>query len=1046
MLEASSLSTRYVPIEVAMSVTFAAVASSAPYNEARLQEGITVWRNSVDSRGRTCVDCHGSPDGIDLAYWNLSAADIRRRDADHINPVDSEKIVGLMEELRKKYNIVPKDIRTVSPFQPGGTILPGATPNERDAAFALQLESSLPTLAAGNVNSPAKGDTAVQEILNLDLHSQKLGIQLPHWSKDKHFGTTEGVLTDWISDVAMVPKSQAAMNEYYDAQDAYLTNPSEDNLWAMYMSYTKNTRPLVDTMSSAGVTFMRNKYAASMIGAHDLRMETLGLPRILDKKSRHSQTPYKPEYGYRIMIDPIFDLGEAAQNPSEYFNFPTTVTQTLNPAFTQTEHVRHGKDQWWWMGWLYNPGSMTQATRHEYFPNSVLRGEQFYGQGNGRMPVHAKYLTAITDVYNYRLPGPTGPVTKNYYWSVSGNNLSPFNPQPAFFGTASYDPDLEPHYFKDSAHRQRAVRFSTNVTKMRLYMLRKDLQEALATDSSLDGIANGSPNFNPHGSLSNVSRESWSTHDFLEAQRQLKQYDPTNATHNNALIKEVRDLLRDYKNGSTSPMNGNGTGLLTRIYSGLRFSNLLQERTDPTVHFYPGVGNANGSVYPANGISARWTGYVQPRYTDTYKFNVLFPGDEGQDGGVRIWVDGTLVYDFAEARVDYKQYSSDIALQAGVKYQFRVEYQQPGTFQQVSVRWESSKELNDVIPTSQLYPADLQLETQAATINAVADTYVRDGSYASSNYGSGNTLIVKSSTTAGYLRMSYLRFNLDSLSSSAAKAELSLIVAGVPGTTDDYQSSIEVYKVANDSWTESGLTYANRPSLGAKLGSVKVYRTGQEIRFSITDALNAELAGDRKLSLALVQPSGGQMFEIHSRESGENGPIILVPGTEASTLAVTADSTTRNGSHAGKNYGADNELIAKHTFTSDYERRGLLKFNLAGFQPSSTTKLILKINGLGSEGANGFTMKVMKLSDDSWNETGVTWANQPATTGVPLATFEVFPSDIGKEIAIDVSAFVQAEKAGDGVAGFALVQPDSANRMIKISSKESGSGARLQND
>ena len=871
---------RAMSLPIAQALVFSSLVSSAfaaPYNQAKLDAGIQVWRNSTDALGRTCVDCHGSPDGIDLAYWNLTAADLRRRDAKHISAPDSEKIVGLMEELRKKFDIVQEDIRNTSPFQPGGSLISGNSATERDAALMESFKTSLPTLALGNVNSKALADQAVQEILNLDLNAQKIGIEIPRWSRDRSFGDADGRLTEWISDVAMLPKDQTALNNYYDAQDVYLANPTTVNFWKMFQVFLTNTKVQSVGMTSKGNSFQRSKYMSALIGSHDLRMEALGLPRILDDKTRHSQSYFDPTVGYSRNIDPMFDLGEMGQNPSEYYNFPTEVTDTLDPLLTQTQHVREGKDPWWFIGWLYNPGSLTQATRHEYFPNSLLGGQFVSGAGGKHMPTHAKYITTVTDVYNSRLPLYS---ERPYYNSMPGNKLAPFNPVPTFFATNAFDPDRDSNYFSNETHKTSHIRFANNITKMRLYMINEDLQYALA---------NNQPFWNIHGYLTNVSRESWGSHDFLEAKRQLDQYDPTNVASNATLFNEVRALMSDLKNGSTSPVIGTGIGLKATIFDDMRLSNAVATRTDETINYYPGVGNANHSIYPDTNISVRWTGSIQPQYSGVHKFNVLFPDGYDERGGVRIWVDEVLVYDHWNTHVDYNEYSTSIDLVAGTSYSFRVEYKQGGDFQQISVRWESPKQLNDVIPKSQLYPSSLPIEVVSELLVPVADTYSRGGQNASSNYGASSQLEVWDlANNAKELRRTYIKFPLSGLNSDAVKAELSILMKAVSNVDNNgtNPSKLLIYRVDDDSWSESGLTWSNQPVLGDLIGEVdNISRQDHDIRIDISDILNSERVSDGFLSIALVQPTNRNTYmRFYSRESGERGPRIVVYGTEMEQL------------------------------------------------------------------------------------------------------------------------------------------------------------------
>lgn len=55
-----------------------------------------------------------------------------------------------------------------------------------------------------------------------------------------------------------------------------------------------------------------------------------------------------------------------------------------------------------------------------------------------------------------------------------------------------------------------------------------------------------------------------------------------------------------------------------------------------------------------------------------------------------------------------------------------------------------------------------------------ADAYVRDGTYASTNYGTVNSLVIKNSSS-GYTRTSYLQFDISAFSSPVAEAKLRLV-------------------------------------------------------------------------------------------------------------------------------------------------------------------------------------------------------------------------------------------------------------------------------
>ena len=76
---------------------------------------------------------------------------------------------------------------------------------------------------------------------------------------------------------------------------------------------------------------------------------------------------------------------------------------------------------------------------------------------------------------------------------------------------------------------------------------------------------------------------------------------------------------------------GTGTGLAATYYNNADFTGTTVVRTDPTVNF----DWASGSPAAAIGVdtfSARWTGQVQPQFSETYTFYTQ------SDDGVRLWV------------------------------------------------------------------------------------------------------------------------------------------------------------------------------------------------------------------------------------------------------------------------------------------------------------------------------------------------------------------------------------------------------------------------
>ena len=111
-----------------------------------ISEGLEAWRKpGAIQKGAACANCH-APDAIDLAYFDFSESTIKRRAEPHVGHFsfqltgsDFKKIQKMIQALRVKYDIEPRDHMKFRPLQPGGEVLPGNTAAERDKSYALQL-------------------------------------------------------------------------------------------------------------------------------------------------------------------------------------------------------------------------------------------------------------------------------------------------------------------------------------------------------------------------------------------------------------------------------------------------------------------------------------------------------------------------------------------------------------------------------------------------------------------------------------------------------------------------------------------------------------------------------------------------------------------------------------------------------------------------------------------------------------------------------------------------------------------------------------------
>jgi hypothetical protein len=155
---------------------------------------------------------------------------------------------------------------------------------------------------------------------------------------------------------------------------------------------------------------------------------------------------------------------------------------------------------------------------------------------------------------------------------------------------------------------------------------------------------------------------------------------------------------------------GSGTGLSATYYDNVNFTGAIVTRVDPQINFDWG----NGSPAAAIGVdtySARWTGQVQPQYTQTYTFYAL------ADDGVRVWVNGVKLID-AWKDQGPTEYSGSIALTAAVKYNIVVEYYEGGFGAVAQLRWSSPSTPKAIVPQNRLYPAQVVTPTPTPTPTA----------------------------------------------------------------------------------------------------------------------------------------------------------------------------------------------------------------------------------------------------------------------------------------------------------------------------------------
>lgn len=144
-----------------------------------------------------------------------------------------------------------------------------------------------------------------------------------------------------------------------------------------------------------------------------------------------------------------------------------------------------------------------------------------------------------------------------------------------------------------------------------------------------------------------------------------------------------------------TPVPGQGTGLLGEYYDNMNFTDRKFNRTDSTVNFDWSLGSPDSRI-SSDTFSIRWTGKVEPLYSQVYTFYVK------SDDGARLWVNGQqLINQWCDQSAT--EYSGSIYLEAGKKYDIQLEYYDNQAYASVKMMWSSQSQGKEIIPKNRLY-------------------------------------------------------------------------------------------------------------------------------------------------------------------------------------------------------------------------------------------------------------------------------------------------------------------------------------------------------
>jgi len=120
--------------------------------------------------------------------------------------------------------------------------------------------------------------------------------------------------------------------------------------------------------------------------------------------------------------------------------------------------------------------------------------------------------------------------------------------------------------------------------------------------------------------------------------------------------------------------------------------------------------------------------------------------------------------------------------------------------------------------------------------------------------------------------------------------------------------------------------------------------------------------------------------------------------------------------------------------TKENYYRSYVKFDLTGVNPGTITSASLNMK-CTAVAAGATNVVVMKLEDDSWTETGITWNNAPAPNPVWI-TQKWQQAVAGQDLVTDVKDFVTQQMAGDKKISFVLADTFMRDLPVTFGSRE----------
>ena len=153
--------------------------------------------------------------------------------------------------------------------------------------------------------------------------------------------------------------------------------------------------------------------------------------------------------------------------------------------------------------------------------------------------------------------------------------------------------------------------------------------------------------------------------------------------------------------GNNAAASGLGSGLKGEYFANMTLSGApLVTRTEAVDFNWGSTAPTPTTALPADGFSARWTGFVVPASSGEFIFRTE------SDDGIRVWINGTPVIDQWNLHSTMADVSEPLTLQAGTAYSIKVDYFENAGVATARLQWKTpGSSTYSAIPAARLFDA-----------------------------------------------------------------------------------------------------------------------------------------------------------------------------------------------------------------------------------------------------------------------------------------------------------------------------------------------------